>query len=61
MLARLADHIHLLQYAHLLWGFALFVGLAAWVYWPARKDGMALHATRILSDDTLSERDRHVE
>jgi cbb3-type cytochrome oxidase subunit 3 len=51
MLARLADHIHLLQYAHILWGLAVFAGLAAWAYWPSRKNSMSAHAARILEHD----------
>ena len=61
MLDRLSDHLHLLQYAHLLWGVAFFGGLAVWIYWPSRKSEMQRHAAQILSDDTTSERGRHVE
>ena len=59
MIERLSEHLPLLQYAHLLWGFALFVGLAVWAYWPGRKREMQRHATQILRDDTLSERGHH--
>ena len=59
MLERLSDHLPLLQYAHLLWGFALFCGLALWAYRPARKREMQRNASLILSDDTSSERGRH--
>ncbi len=59
MLERLSAHLQLLQYAHVLWGFALFVGLALWAYWPSRKSEMQRHATLILSDDNSSERGRH--
>lgn len=59
MMQRLADHLHLLQYAHLLWGFALFCALAGWAYWPSRKRDMQRHAELILGDDTPAERGRH--
>lgn len=59
MMQRLSDHLELLQYAHVLWGFALFCVLAGWAYWPSRKREMQHHATQILSDDIPSERGRH--
>jgi len=59
MLERLSDHLPLLQYAHLLWGFALFCGLALWAYWPGRKRDMQRNASLILNDDNPSERGRH--
>ena len=60
MLERLSDHLQLLQYAHVLWGFALFCALALWAYRPARKSEMRRHAALILQDDdTPSERGRH--
>jgi len=43
--------LELLQYAHLLWGFALFVALAVWAYWPSRKRDMEDYAAMILRDD----------
>jgi cbb3-type cytochrome oxidase subunit 3 len=51
MLEQFKDHLPILQYAHLLWGFALFVGLAIWVYWPSRKGEMQSVARSILDDD----------
>lgn len=59
MMQRLSEHLELLQYAHVLWGFALFCVLAGWAYWPSRKREMQHYATQILSDDTSSERGRH--
>ncbi len=60
MLQRLSEHLQLLQYAHVLWGLAIFVGLAVWAYLPSRKREMQRYATLILSDDdNSSERGRH--
>lgn len=60
MIERLSDHLPLLQYAHVLWGFALFCVLAFWAYRPSRKGEMQRHAALILrDDDTSSERGRH--
>ena len=59
MMQRLSDHLDLLQYAHVLWGFGLFCVLAWWAYRPSRKREMERYATQILSDDTPSERGRH--
>ena len=59
MIQSLSDHLPLLQYAHLLWGFALFCGLAGWACWPGRKREMQRNAALILSDDTSAERGRH--
>jgi cbb3-type cytochrome oxidase subunit 3 len=52
MLEQLKQHLPLLQYAHLVGGFALFVGLAVWAYWPSRKRRMQGYAAMILKDDT---------
>lgn len=51
MLSQIADQLHLLQYAHVLWGFAFFSALAIWVYLPSRKSEMQRHAALILDDD----------
>ena len=51
MIEQLKDHLPLLQYAHLLGGFALFVGLIAWAYWPSRKRKMQAYGAMILKDD----------
>jgi len=59
MIDRLSEHLPLLQYAHLLWGFALFCCLAVWVYRPSRKRDMQHNAALILSDDNLPERGRN--
>jgi cbb3-type cytochrome oxidase subunit 3 len=60
MIERLSHHLLLLQYAHVLWGFALFCALALWAYWPSRKGEMQRRAALILrDDDTPSERGRH--
>ena len=59
MMERLSQHLELLQYAHVLWGFALFCVLAGWAYRPSRKREMHQYASQILSDDTPSERGRH--
>jgi cbb3-type cytochrome oxidase subunit 3 len=50
--------LELLQYAHLLWGLALFVGVALYAYWPSRKGKMREYGAMILNDD--SERGSHV-
>jgi cbb3-type cytochrome oxidase subunit 3 len=51
MFEHLKEHLPMLQYAHLLWGFGLFVGLTLWVYWPSRKQDMQAVANSILRDD----------
>jgi cbb3-type cytochrome oxidase subunit 3 len=67
MIEQLSAHLSLLQFAHLLWGVALFVGLALWIYWPSRRDQMRDHGAMILTDEpspTLSvpaARGHHVE
>lgn len=60
MIANLSEHLRFLQYAHVLWGLAIFSALALWAYWPARKGEMQRRATLILQDEeTPSERGRH--
>jgi cbb3-type cytochrome oxidase subunit 3 len=60
MIERLSAHLQLLQYAHVLWGLAIFTALALWAYWPARKGEMERRAALILKDDdTPAERGRH--
>lgn len=59
MIERLAEHLPLLQYAHVLWGFAFFCGVALWAYLPSRKRKMQDYATLILRDDAPAERGRH--
>jgi len=51
MLERLSEHLALLQYAHVLWGFVLFVALAVWVCLPSRQTALRHQAERILRDD----------
>lgn len=51
MLEHLKQDLPLLQYAHLLWGFALFLALAVWAYWPSRRDSMRHYGESILDDD----------
>ncbi len=51
MIEQLSAHLPLLQFAHLMWGFALFVGLAVWIYWPSRRREMSDHGAMILDDN----------
>jgi len=61
MFEHLKDQLLLLQYAHVVWGFAVFLALALWAYRPAGKRRSQEHAALILHDDeTPSEpRGRH--
>lgn len=60
MIERLSAYLQLLQYAHVIWGLAIFCALALWAYWPAHKGEMQRRAALILQDDdTPSERGRH--
>jgi len=63
MIEHLKDHIALLQYAHVLWGFGVFLALALWAYRPSGKRQSQNHAALILQDhETASQpRGRHGE
>jgi len=51
MLASLTENLHLIQYAHLLWGFALFCALLLWIYRPSGRKQMLEHARNILDEE----------
>jgi cbb3-type cytochrome oxidase subunit 3 len=50
----LKENLPVLQYAHLLWGAALFAGLIIWIYWPSRRGSMQDHGRSILEEDRKS-------